>query len=611
MGEGYRGEGYGGEGYGIRPMMDLPLERYGLIGDSGTAALVSDAGSIDWLCLPRFDSDPVFARLLDPAAGFFSLAPEAASTVSRCYLPGTAVLATTFSTAGGRATVHDFFAARPGPAKRRGLWPFRYLVRRVVCEEGSVALEAVLEPRHGFGLRPPRIQVRGRQLRTLHRSVALLCRAPVPWEATRGGARARIDLRAGQRAHLVLAFSGRDLGVWPAGGDFAEAAFHETVAYWRGWSGRTTGASSAEVARSAMTLKLLTYAPSGAVVAAPTTSLPEAPGGVRNWDYRYAWIRDASWSVTALYDLGYLAAAKAFLFWATSAAALSLPRVRTMYGLYGTTRVAEREVSGLRGYRGSVPVRVGNAASEQLQLDNWGHLLDAAYGYARRAGGLDAQVWSALRAMVGFVARNWRRPDQGIWEVRGAPQHFVHSKVMCWVALDRGVRLVESFGLAGPSRAWAEEADAVRDAVLEHGVDPQGGHLTRAFGDPSVDASLLLVPLTGFLPPDDPRIARTVERVRAELGDGDLVRRYAVDDGLPGREGAFLACSFWLAQVLAVAGDRTEAERVFRAAADRANELGLLPEEIDTGTGAFLGNFPQGLSHIALIHAALALDRAP
>ncbi|HEX5266174.1 MAG TPA: glycoside hydrolase family 15 protein [Acidimicrobiales bacterium] len=586
--------------------LDLPLERYGLIGDSGTAALVSDAGSIDWLCLPRFDSAPVFSRLLDPAGGYFGLAPEGPFSATRRYLPGTAILATTFTTPSGRATVYDFFAARSAPAKRRSLWPFRYLVRRAVGEEGRVDLVAVVEPGPGFGRRRPRIERRGRRLLARSGGAALLCEATAPWEPTAGGGQARLPLRAGQRAHVSAAFSGRDLGVWPPVGDFAEEVFAETLAYWQNWAARAGGAPAA-VLRSAITLKLLTYAPSGAVVAAPTTSLPEVAGGVRNWDYRYAWIRDASWSVSALYDLGYLAEARAFLFWATNAATLSLPRVRTMYGLYGTTLIREREVRRLRGYRASRPVRVGNAASDQLQLDNWGHLLNAALGYARRAGGLDAGVWSALRAMVGFVADNWHHPDQGIWEVRGAPQHFVHSKVMCWVALDRGVHLVEEFGLTGPAAAWAREADAVRAEVLDQGVDPDHGNLTRAFGDRSLDASLLLVPIVGFLPPDDPTITRTIERVRAELAEGDLVRRYATDDGLPGREGAFLACSFWLAQALGGAGGHQEAKRLFGAAAGRANDLGLLPEEIDPGTGAFLGNFPQGLSHIALIHAALAL----
>ncbi|MGH9299289.1 MAG: glycoside hydrolase family 15 protein [Acidimicrobiales bacterium] len=589
----------------------LPLEQYGLIGDCGSAALVSNRASIDWLCLPRFESDPVFARLLDPSAGSFGITPQERSDTTRRYLSGTAVLATSFVTSSGRATVYDFFAARPGPAKRRALWPFRYLVRRVEVEEGVVRLEAVLRPSQAFGFH------RLRLLRGEHRLVAprkgqsLLCESSARWQIVDGSARASFELRAGERTYFALAFAERDLGVLPPVSAFAEEAFHETVAYWRAWEGVAPTAPSLHpaVLRSALTIKLLTYAPSGAVVAAPTTSLPESIGGVRNWDYRYAWIRDSSWSVAALFDLGHTEAARAFLIWAANASRLSLPKVRTVYGLYGNVKLRERELSQLRGYRDSRPVRVGNAAANQLQLDNWGHLVDAASQYAERTGALDKATWSSLRALIDFVAHNWHLPDQGIWEVRGEPRHFVHSKVMCWVALDRGLRLARDFGLTAPVERWANAAKEVRSAVLTKGVDPRHGNLVRAFGDDEVDAALLLVPVVGFLPGSDPRIKKTIERVRHELGSSDLIRRYRADDGLPGSEGAFLPCSFWLAHALALAGEHAEACDVFEAACTRANDLGLLPEEIDSETGAFLGNFPQALSHIALIQAALALER--
>ncbi len=591
----------------------LPLERYGLIGDCGSAALVSDQGSIDWLCLPRFDSEPVFARLLDPAQGRFALAPNEPFVSTRRYLPDTAVLATTFTTGGGRATVYDFFAARPGPAKRRELWPFRYLVRRIEGEEGLVGLDAVVQPCQAFGRYRLRRSRNGHRMRIERAGRALLCQSATPWRLDGGSAAATLTVGAGEHAHVVLAYADRDLGVVPPVGAVAEDAFHETVAYWQGWVRRedqqhpSTDAHRS-VGRSALTIKLLTYAPSGAVVAAPTTSLPETVGGIRNWDYRYAWIRDASWSVAALFDLGHREDAAAFLFWAVNAAWLSLPNLRTVYGLYGTSRAREREIASLRGYRESRPVRIGNAAAGQLQLDNWGHLLDAAFRFAERTGDLDRQMWSSLRALVDFVADHWRRPDQGIWEVRGEPKHFVHSKVMCWVALDRGVRLARDFGLRAPVRRWAHEANELRAAVLADGVDKRRGNFVRAFDDLSLDAALLLVPIVGFLPGDDRRVIRTIERIQAELTDGVLVRRYDADDDLPGKEGAFLPCSFWLAQALALAGEHAEAQRVFEGACDQANDLGLLPEEIDASSGTFLGNFPQGLSHIALVNAALALD---
>ena len=589
-----------------------PIEDYALIGDCGTAALVSRHGAIDWLCLPRFDSDPVFARLLDPDGGHFALCPDGAFTATRRYLDDTAVLCTTFETADGRVTVHDFFAAAGRDEKRRGLWPFRYLVRRVEGLSGRVRLTAEVAPRDAFGglrRRRFRLHARGRRLWAQSGGAALLLESSSPFTVCDDTGRSVLEVSAGDVAHVVMSYAGRDLGVLPPAGRYAEESFARTVAWWRAWASREQvgGAHREMVRRSAITLKLLTFAPSGAVVAAPTTSLPEVPGGGRNWDYRFSWVRDASWTIEALTEMGYMAHAHAYLYWAANAARLTQPRVHTMYTLHGSHHAPEREVPGLRGYGGARPVRVGNGAVDQLQLDNWGHLVDAAWSYVQHGGHIDAVAWTALRAFVDHVARIWRQPDQGMWEVRGDPHHFVHSKVLCWVALDRGVRLVRECGLRGPADAWARERDRVRDAVLRDGVDPQRGTLKRAFDDDSVDASLLLVPMTGFLPAGDPRMVRTIDAVRADLGAGELVYRYRGDDGLSGREGAFVACSFWLAHALALAGRRDEACEIFERTCARANDVGLLPEEIDPETGAFLGNFPQGLSHIALLNAAIAL----
>ena len=585
---------------------------YALIGDCGTAALVSRTGSLDWLCLPRFDSDPVFGRILDPHGGAWCLRPRGAFTVARRYERGSGVLATTFTTPDGRATVYDCFAAEGRAAKRQAGWPFRYLIRRIAGERGVVRFDTEIEPADAF--RGGRYQLVDRGQRVLARlsGAALLIAAPSPLTVRNGTATGSVDVRAGDVVHFGLSYSGRDVGMWPPLGEFAESAFQRTIAYWRSWSDAANvgGAMGEVVQRSVLTLKLLTFAPSGAVVAAPTTSLPESPRGVRNWDYRYSWIRDASWTVSALNEIGYTAEARAYLFWALNAARLTEPRVNTVYTLHGAPVPRERELSRVRGFADARPVRVGNAATHQLQLDNWGHLVDAAYSYACHGGPVDGDMWASLRHFIQFVADNWTRADQGIWEVRDAPRHFVHSKVMCWVALDRGVRLVRELGFRGPDDAWTRQRDAVRAAVLHQGVDSSHGGLMRAFDDPSTDASLLLIPSTGFLPGQDPRIARTIARVREELGERDLLYRYRGDDGLPGREGAFVACSFWLAHALALAQRADEALRVFERTCRRANDVGLFAEEIDPASGAFLGNFPQGLSHIALVRAALAIARS-
>jgi GH15 family glucan-1,4-alpha-glucosidase len=590
----------------------VPLNRYALIGDSGTAALVSDHGSIDWLCLPRFDSDPVFARLLDPGGGHFSLQPAGPFSASSAYLPDTAVLATTFVTEAGRATVHDFFAAETREGKRKGLWPFRYLVRRVSGEQGEVRLVAEVAPRDAFRRGRVRLRVRGARLLALRRGAALMLQSSAPFCVEEDGvARSVLTVRAGEVAHVTMAYAGRDLGVLPPVGPFAETAFERTVAYWRTWAGRVSLDVHREmVRRSAIVLKLLTFAPSGAVVAAPTTSLPESPGGSRNWDYRFAWVRDASWTVEALSELGYEEEAHAFLFWATDAARLTLPRVHTMYTLHGGQGAREREIDWLSGYGGARPVRVGNAAIAQFQLDTWGHLVAAAWSYASRGGHVDSVTWSSLRAFVDFAVHNWEKPDQGIWEVRGRAQHFVHSKVMCWVAVDRGLRLARQCGHRAPVEAWQRARDAIRDSVLRNGVDARRGTLIRAYGDTSVDAALLLVLISGFLPPEHPLVAGTIAAVRADLSDGDLVHRYREDDGLQGSEGAFVACSFWLAHALTLVGRVDEAREIFDRTCSRAGPLGLLAEEIEPESGCFLGNYPQGLSHIALLNAAIAIRSA-
>jgi alpha,alpha-trehalase len=532
--------------------------------------------------------------------------------VTRSYLPGTAVLATKFSTDSGRATVHDFFAAGHGSARRRGLTPFRPLVRRVHCDAGTVPFVSEIAPRDPFGGGTYRLRPQGTKLWADLAGRSVLLGAPRAWTmAGAGSATTTFPVAAGETAFVSMSFAGRDIGVLPYGPRLAEAAFDETVAFWRRWSALAARGGRDAVATSAVVLKLLTFAPSGGIVAAPTTSLPESPGGERNWDYRFVWVRDASWTADALTSLGYEDEAGAYLAWAINAMRTSRPRIHSLYTLYGNRDIGERRIADLRGYGDARPVRKGNAAVGQRQLDNWGHLVDIAYSFARRRGGLDRETWDGVSSLVRFAAERWREPDCGMWEVRSEPRHFVHSKVMAWVALDRGVRLATEFQLRADVDGWERERHRLTSAILEDGIDPATGSFRQSFGSGDVDAALLLIGATGFLPPTDPRVHATIDAVRDRLGRGDLIYRYRSGDGLEGVEGAFVACSFWLAQALAMAGRRAEAEEVFAAACDRSNDVGLLPEEIDPSNGAFLGNFPQALSHIALINAATALTRDP
>jgi GH15 family glucan-1,4-alpha-glucosidase len=592
---------------------DTPIERYGMIGDAGTAALVSHEGSIDWLCLPGFDGDPVFGRLLDPDGGHCDMRALDLQAPSRRYLPGTPVLESTIRTGSGVARLTDFFVGVPPGRRQDQLVPFRWLVRRVDGLEGHVAFEGEVAPRDAFGGgRWDLVGTHG-AITARKGGQALFVASSNPFSLDRRRARTRIDVARDQVGYLCIAYADRDIGVLPPVGTAVERALEETVANWRAWSDRLRCGSRYReaVARSAITLKLLTFAPSGGVVAAPTTSLPEAMGGGRNWDYRYVWIRDASRSTVALLEHGHAEDAKAYLFWLANATRLSEPEVDTLYALNGERTQREVEVRGLRGYGGSVPVRKGNAAAGQLQLDNWAYIGDAALAFARAAEDLPWDLWPSVHAHADFAASNWHRPDHGIWEFRDRTRHFVHSKVMCWVAIDRALELSRLLDLEAPVDRWERARDEITAAVLRDGVDPDSGSFVRAFDDRVIDASLLELPIVGFLPGDDPRVLATLERVRSELGREDLVMRHPGDDGLAGHEGAFLPCSFWLAHALALAGRGDEADEIFERACGRANELGLLPEEIDPETGRFLGNFPQGLTHLALLAAARALSDQP
>ncbi len=586
----------------------LPIGARAIVGDGSTAALVRVDGAIDWLCLPRFDSPSVFAALLDPErGGITSLGPASPRFESlQRYDPDTNVLETLFRVEGeGVARLVDSMPWSDDP--RAALHEVH---RRIECVEGRVTIEAVFDPRFDYGRVVPRIEhgEHGVLAKAGNDSLAAVLSGGARWQArAEGGVRARFELRAGERCWMVLS--------WDAPRAEPIAAYRPfdllraTRQHWRRWAGelRYDGPWRHHVLRSALTLKLLIHAPTGAQVAAPTTSLPEWIGGRRNWDYRYTWVRDSAMAVRAATLVGYLQDARDYFHFVRE----TLGRggaLGVMYTVDGGSVPAEQELAHLRGYRGSRPVRVGNGARSQFQLDTAGALLDAAYTYERAGGSLTLRVWRQLRRVADEVARSWRSPDHGIWEPRDGTRHHVHSKVMSWLALDRAARLAPLFGDARAAARWRQEAGVVRQDVLARGLDPQGRHFVMAYGLHAPDAALLRLPIQGFVAPDDPRMARTVEWIVAELGEGAFLRRYRIDDGVGGEEGAFVLCGFWLAEVLAMMGRLEEAQEVFVAHAEASNHVGLLAEEVDPRSGAPLGNFPQAFSHLGLIEAAARID---
>ncbi len=586
-----------------------PLRDYAAIGDGRTVALVARDGSVDWLPVPDLDSPSVFAGLLDHArGGRFDLAPETPYLAEHRYLPGTNVLETTFVTADGAVRVTDALTLPGG-----GLTPARELVRRVEGLAGDVPLRWRVTPRFGYGARTPRITTRyGTPVATDGAEAVAVC----AWDAgevTADGAAlgGRFHARPGRPGLIALSLARQEPLVVPTRDD-CEARLAHTVAAWRRWlaGGRFTGPWADAMARSALALKLLVSAPSGAVAAAATTSLPEHPGGVRNWDYRYSWVRDSAFTLAAFLAVGATREALAYFWWLLHASGLTRPRLRVLYRLDGGARAPERTLP-LSGYRGSTPVRVGNGAAGQLQLDVYGELVQCAFEYASAGGRLDTDLARQLAATADLVCNRWREPDTGIWEVRSGPAHFTQSKMMCAVALDRAVRMAET-GLLPDRHApwWRREAAAVRRFVDTRCFDARRGAYVRAADRTELDAGVLLGLLNGYLEPSGPRFAGTVEAVARELSDGPLVYRYRADDGLPGGEGAFVACSFWLAEALAVAGHVDRAAELMDRMVGLANDVGLYSEEIDPATGEFLGNLPQALSHLSLINAADAIGKA-
>jgi GH15 family glucan-1,4-alpha-glucosidase len=578
-----------------------PIRDYAAIGDCHGAALISLEGSVDWCCLGRFDADPALCRVLDAGrGGFLSITPPGERRTRRAYLPGTNILETRHATHWGEVAVTDFMPV--GRSPEAGVHDYvtlaapHWLVRVVECLSGRCQVDVRYRPTIDFARRPASLtSVRGR----ISSGPGPYLQHDLDFSLAGDVAESRFTLEAGERRHLVV--SREPVDAVPLV-DRVQRLREITSAFWEEWSQycRYAGQYRDAVLRSALTLKLLTYSPSGAIIAAPTTSLPQEIGGTRNWDYRYCWLRDSAFTLYALADLGYSGEARAFARFVAGSCAATRPAAQIMYGIGGETALAEHLLEHLEGYSRSAPVRVGNAAVKQRQLDVCGEVLDWAHLYSRLGGRLDDRVKSFLAGLADLAAARWSEPDQGIWEVRRAPRHHVHGKIMAWVALDRAIRLL------GDRQGWSGLRDTIRRSVEEHGIDPQTGGLTQAYGEPGADAALLTVPSVGF-PLDDATFARTVATIEQRLRRGDYVLRYDTDDGIEGNEGAFLVCSFWLVDALLHLDRAAEARALFERLLAYASDVGLYSEEVDPTTHAFLGNFPQGFTHLALIESATNL----
>jgi GH15 family glucan-1,4-alpha-glucosidase len=587
-------------------MMTLRIEDYALIGDCRTAALVGRDGSIDWLCWPRFDSAACFAALLGTADnGRWLIAPkDSPISTRRRYRPGTLVLETEFQTDSGSAAVIDFMPLADGVD----------LVRIVVGRSGRVVFKTELVVRFNYGAAVPWVdRLDDGSINAIAGPERLLLRAPVALYGEDLRTVGEFAVEAGQSIPFVLSYGTSFQSPPPAIDCFDGLA--RTEAFWRKWSDRCpdVGPWTEAVKRSLITLKALTYAPTGGIVAAATTSLPERLGGARNWDYRYCWLRDATFALLALMHLGYYEEAQAWRDWLVRAVAGSPSQVQIMYGVGGERWLPELIVPWLSGYENSAPVRIGNGASQQLQLDVFGEIVDAMF-HALKAGMTLSERSKAVRqGVLDYLATAWRQPDEGVWEVRGGRQHFVHSKVMAWVAFDRAANELEAQLFHESGRRWREIADEIHAEVCEGGFDRDLNSFVQAYGSKRLDASLLLIPIVGFLPAEDPRVRGTLQAIEDRLLiEDEFVLRYETEhsgDGLPAGEGAFLACSFWLVDNYILQGRYADARKLFTRLLSRCNDVGLLAEEFDPVTGRMLGNFPQAYSHVGLINCALSLSR--
>jgi alpha,alpha-trehalase len=609
---------------GARDRDFRPIADYGLLADCNSAALVDRYGSIDWLCLPRYDSASIFARILDPAAGHWFIRPAGSFSTERRYLPGTLVIETTFTTDTGVVRLTDAMAFAQGQRGHElGYDAPHEVLRSVACASGSVELEMELAPRPEYGLYRPLVRLLGDGARTFGGTSPVRLRTDVALE---------VDGESTMRASFMLA-AGEDTGFalrWlpveaqtspePTAVDEVTERIADTAEAWRSWEAEHDIYQDPYrdlVRHSSRVLKGLTYRPTGAIVAAPTTSLPETVGGERNWDYRFSWIRDSSLTLEALYIGACSDEAEDFVSFMTSSAGgrAGEGSLQIMYGIAGEHDLTERELPYLRGWRDSRPARVGNGAWGQTQLDVYGELLNSLWLYSERLGELHPEIQAFVADLADTAARRWKEADQGIWETRGEPRHHLSSKVLCWTALDRAVRLAPQLGEPAKVEEWSAARDEIRAAVLERGWSEKRGAFAQSFDSDELDAAQLLMPILGFLPATDDRMQSTIEAIAADLAEDGLMRRYRTDegqgvDGLSGGEGTFVICSFWLVSCLAKAGEVERAENLFDSLVGYANDLGLLAEEVDTKNDELLGNFPQAFSHAGLITAAYEIDKA-
>lgn len=590
----------------------VPIEEYGLIGNLETCALVAPNGSIDWFPFPHIESPSILGAILDADdGGRFQISPAAPSTGEQEYIDGTNVLVTTFRTDDGRGTVTDFL-----PPAGQVDHPKKVLYRKVSCEEGSIDFDAEYEPKFDYARANTTVTPTDDGVHASGDEEQTLLESPVALDVDDGTVRGTVSLDAGETAWFMLRCTGaEDASTDP------EAALAETVDFWSDW---VHSCDSVEgdcafdgpwhdlVVRSGLVLKLLTHAESGAIAAAPTTSLPEYIGGVRNWDYRYTWLRDAGFSIQALMNLGHVDEAVEYFDWFMDLCQIDDPGdIQPLYGLHGNDDLEERELDHLEGYRNSRPVRIGNGAADQTQLDIYGELLLAVDDMHCAGDDIPDEDWPAIRNIVDYVGQVWGEQDAGIWEVRSGAEHFVYSKVMCWVAHDRGIAIATEGDHDAPLESWREVREEIKADVLEYGYDDEMGAFVQSYGSDTVDATGLLLPIMGFLPFDDYRVQGTIDTIEERLGHDDvLVHRYDGDDGLPGTEGAFVLCSCWLIDALALSGRVDEARNRFETLLEYVPSLDLVAEELDPETGQHLGNFPQAFSHIGLINSALYLGYA-
>jgi GH15 family glucan-1,4-alpha-glucosidase len=595
-----------------------PIADYGFISDCHSMALVSITGSIDWCVMPRVDAHSVFGRILDwERGGFWQIRPNLeAYNCSRCYVTGTLILETTFKTGDAEVRLYDCLATRAGGRET----PHNQLIRIVEGVKGSMLITVALVPRFDYGLLKPWLRHvnNGGDITATGGHQGLLISGDVPLEKRdHAGCFGDFTIREGERRHLSVVYRRpHELDaerIEAPDGDEIERRFRETEKWWDTWSSQAkySGPYKKEVLQSAVVLKGLTNASTGAIAAAATTSLPEQIGGSRNWDYRFSWVRDSVFTVRSLATLGFRREAERFRRFIERTAAGEASEIQVMFGVGGERYMPEHQLPDLEGYQHSSPVRIGNAASRQLQHDVFGELLHLSYSWHLWGNSPDGDYWAFILQLIERTIEIWRKPDHGIWEVRGKPRHFVHSKAMCWTALDRGIRLAEETRREAPVEKWKAERTAIRDLIEEKGFDKERGVYIQAFGHPHMDASLLLLPIFDFIPYDDERMIRTTEEIQEKLKRDGLIMRYPDDtDGLDGQEGNFLCCVFWLAEVLAGQNRLAEAREVFETACATANGLQLFSEEFDAEKKLMLGNFPQGLSHLSMISAAVAIGEA-